>query len=99
MKGSEAGPGRGRHSSSSLAGGAGTVGASRGEVHKDTGATRRPRRKRKNRSPRRQGGKAVCRRAVPTAGQGTGHACLLQRGGEDAGQCPPGSRAGSGRER
>ena len=39
MKGSKAGPGRGQHGSSSLAGGTRTVGASLGEVHGDTGAT------------------------------------------------------------
>ena len=110
MKGSKAGPGSG---SSSLAGGAGTVGASLGEVHGDTGATRQP-----------QGGRAgvgvdrvarLCADAQcpqPDKAQGTpaptgvwgrcrpSHgAHLPQRGGEDAGQGPPRSKAESGQER
>ena len=39
VKGSKAGPGRGQHGSSSLAGSTRTAGASLGEVHGDTGVT------------------------------------------------------------
>ena len=50
------------------------VGASLGEVHRDTGATGW-RRRRKSRNPCGQGGEALCRCAVPASEQGTGHAC------------------------
>ena len=95
MNGSEAGPGRGQCGFSSLVGGAGTVGASLSEVHGDTGATRRPRRRRKSRSPPGQGGEAVCSRAVPAAGQGAGHACPRGAGRMPASVLPgPGRKAG-----
>ena len=72
--GQQVGRGRGQCGSSSLAGGTRVVGASLGEVHRDTGATGwRKRKRRKSRNLCGQGGEALCRCAVPAAEQGTGH--------------------------